>query len=185
MSRNAITQAIDALLTDEEFERHGSEWVRSRGLFADVIDVQKGGSVPGITVNVALMHAPTFELAWGKPPAFPPSESDCVVRIRLGMLIDDRDHWWPVNDQSAAEITAALTDNALPFLAAFTDLASIDGWLSASRSNRCPPEALYLAASKHQLGRYEEARIVIEQLLDRTKSGPWRERISRLAIAVG
>lgn len=185
MSRTAIPRAIDALLADQCFARHGKVWVRSRETFWDVVDLQNGQSIPGLTVNIALMHAPTYELAWGKPPVFPPSEPDCVVRERLGYLVNRRDHWWPSNNESAAEITAALADAALPFLDAFNDLESVDQWLSASQSNRYLPEGLYLAAVKHQLGRDAAARLVIEPLLERNKSGPWEERIRCLAASLG
>jgi hypothetical protein len=184
MSRGAISRAIDVLLSDQGFERHGNLWIRSREVFWDVIDTQTGRSIAGVTVNIALMHPPTYELAWGKPPVFPPPVADCVVRTRLGLLIDGRDHWWSPNEQSASEITAALADAALPFLTAFNDLASVDDWLCASLANRYPPEALYLAAVKHQLGRDAEAGLVIEQLLQRTQSGPWRERIRGLAVSL-
>lgn len=128
------------------------------------------------------MHPPTYEMAWGKLPTSPPSEADCIIRTRLGLLLDGRDHWWPPNEQSAAtEIANALTSVALPFLSGFEDLASIERWLDESKANRYPPEALYLAAVKHERGRKAEARKVIEQLLQRTTSGQWRERICSFA----
>lgn len=178
VTRTATFRAMDGLLAEQDFERHGSTWVRARGLFFDVVDVQRGRLNDGVTVNVGLFHAPTYELAWGEPPTFPLSEPECIVRARLGFLLDGRDRWWPPDDRSAvADMTEALNSAALPFLANFKELGHVERWLDASKANRYPPEALYLAAIKHQRDKVEEARGLVEQLLQRTTSEPWRDRI--------
>jgi len=152
-------------------------------MFSDIIDLQRGKSVDGVTVNIALMHAPTYELVWGKPPTYPLSETECIVRTRLGFLIDGRDRWWRSDDQSVVtDMTEALSSAALPFLEEFKDLGDVERWLDASQ-NRYPPEALYLAAVKHQRGQDKQAMDIVERLLLRTTSPPWRERICSMAAS--
>lgn len=185
VTSSAIHQAVKGLLVEHGFERNENTWVRARGLFFDLIDVQRGRSFEGLTVNVALMHRPTYELVWGQPPAFPLSEPECVVRSRLQSLSDGRDRWWQAGDPSApAEITQAISSDALPFFGSFEELSDVERWLEASKANRYPPEALYLAAVKHLCGNEAQAGDHVEQLLNRTTSGPWRKRIQSLAAAL-
>ena len=184
VKHTGASEAIDALLAQQGFNRRANTWVRGRSSFSDVIDIQRGNSVEGVTVNVALQHAPTYELAWSKSPNYPLIEPDCVVRTRLGFLVDGRDRWWRPDDQSAVDdIIEALTSAALPFLANFKDLADVEQWLDASQ-NRYPPEALYRAAVQHQRGYNAQARDIVEQLLQRTTSAPWRERICSMAASL-
>jgi hypothetical protein len=79
----------------------------------------------------------------------------------------------------------ALTSAALPFLAAIEDLGDVEQWLDASKAKNCPPEALYLAAVKHQRSKVSESRDIVEQLSQRTTSGASRERIVVVAASLG
>lgn len=185
MPRNEVSDAIDLLLAEQSFRRHGSTWVRTRNLFSDVVDLQRAKLRDRVTVNVGLMHVPTYEIVWGKSPEIPLSEVDCTVRARLGFLIDGHDHWWRLDDRTAvADIVLAISSAALPFLSGFRELKDVERWLDASQM-RYPPERLYAAAVKQERGKTEEARHIVQQLLHRTKNGPWKERISSMAASLG
>lgn len=185
MPRDKVSDAVDCLLAERSFRRHGSTWVRTRNLFSDVIDLQRVKSRNDVTVNVGLMHVPTYEIAWGKSPTIPLSEVECIVRTRLGIVIDGHDRWWPLDDgTAAADIAQAISSAALPFLSGFWELEDVERWLDTSEA-RYPPEALYVAAVKQQRGKTEEARHIVQQLLHRTNGGPWKERISSMAASLG
>ncbi|WP_420810746.1 DUF4304 domain-containing protein [Croceicoccus ponticola] len=116
VTQTNLSRKLDEFLEPHGFERHGRTWVRSRPLFSDVIDVQRGASIGGVTINIALMHTPTYELVWGKSPTQPFSEPDCIVRTRLGFLVNGRDHWWKSIIQSdVANMMEALSSAAIPF----------------------------------------------------------------------
>lgn len=176
-----LSKALDGLLARLNFQRHGISWVRSRGPFSDLINLQRSKSLDEVTVNVGLMHAPTYEMAWGEAPTYPISEPECIVRTRLGFLMNGRDHWWALDEPTAvASVVQALTSAALPFISGFNDLKDVERWLGSLPSNRYPPEALYLAAVKHQRGKREEAIEAVERLARRLTSGAWSERISKM-----
>lgn len=168
-------------MAEEGFHRHGNTWARQRNLFSDVIDLQWAKSRDRVTVNVGLMHVPTYEIVWGKSPTSPLSEAECTVRTRLGSLIDGRDRWWSLGDQTAAaDIAGAIRSAAFPFLSGFWDLEDVERSLDASPT-RYPPDALYSAAVKGQRGKVEEAHRLLREVLQRTTSEAWRERISAIA----
>lgn len=83
------------------------------------------------------------------------------------------------------DMMEALTSAALPFLAAIEDIGDVEQWLDASRAKKYPPEALYLAAVKHQRSNVSEARDIVEQLLKQTTSGAWHKRSVVMAASLG
>ncbi|QHT71374.1 DUF4304 domain-containing protein [Rhodocytophaga rosea] len=82
------------------------------------------------TINIGLF-LPEFYKRYFKtaPPAFP-SEPDCVVRKRIGWLLDGNDKWWDVNNETdsvalSEELKIIVSEKILPFLDHYQTKADI------------------------------------------------------------
>lgn len=179
---NLIKGHLSPLLKKNGFKKKKNLWNRNRGSFVDVIDVQeaKGSTASSerLTLNIGVFVPELYEAVWDKPTQGFAQEADCVVRFRLGALLQDDftgkalDTWWDLNtdqdvDAVGLELTEALENKAFPFLDSMSDFKGLadvvdgmGGW-----QKQYPLMQLYLALIRKELGQLKDATIIVDTLL--------------------
>jgi hypothetical protein len=92
------------------FVRKGRTWNRDVNALKHVVNVQSGmfNSPRGgdFTINLGVFVPSVYRVVRGREPSFFANEIDCVVRLRLGALMEGgvlssgassgrkQDHWW-------------------------------------------------------------------------------------------
>jgi hypothetical protein len=191
--KNIVAQ-VAPMLKDAGFRRrrHGFHRRTEDGLI-DVVHFQMGPYEPPGTVEIPpyrrnLYGRFTINLAifcHDMPTFGPPgrkydwiNEYSCHLRKRIGNLMpDERDIWWPLEDESfAARVSiATLTDYGLPWLDRYPTRASI---LEAFRRGEqiemgmAPRAAVDIAALLLAIGERAEARSVLVEHLRRADFHP-------------
>jgi hypothetical protein len=179
MSIKTVISHLDRDLLNAGFVRKGTTWNRISGNFVDMINAQKSKDGEAFTLNVGVAHRRLYRIFWGKelPPFI--DESSCVVRARIGHLLDGKDLWWEfVGAGIEGDLSAKVRIQVLPFLQEMNSLTSMERFLVASdvQKNPYPLPVLYLAIIKHELGRQHDA---CKLLANRRPKAPsaWQVRI--------
>ena len=144
-----ISEHIHPILKQAGFARRRNIWNRQRSEFIDVIDFQKSGTAPAgienFTMNVGIAMPLIHEMIWGKTTGGFFREVDCILRARVGQLIDNDfkggalDRWWRIqNPEDETETTRELVNITnsviLPFLDRFDSLRSIEEFLAQANT---------------------------------------------------
>lgn len=95
MKHAAIVSTLHELLKPLGFRKKRATWNRS-GKVVEVINVQVSKAGDSATINAGVMDKDVYALLWQKSAHDFVAEPDCTVRARIGTLIDDLDHWWPL-----------------------------------------------------------------------------------------
>lgn len=179
---NLIKGHLSPLLKKNGFKKKKHLWNRNRGSFVDVIDVQeaKGSTAfsERLTLNIGVFVPGFYEAVWDEAVKGFAQEADCVVRFRLGALLQDNftgkalDTWWDLNtdqdvDAVGLELTDALENKAFPFLDSMSDFKGLADFVDGMGGwqKQYPLMQLYLALIRKELGQMEDATIIVDTLL--------------------
>jgi hypothetical protein len=185
-----IKQAIQPLLKLYNFKKKGLQWNRERGEFVDVITVQKASYSTLLrevfTLNLGLAVPEFRKIIWPEKQESSLSEAECVVRVRLGDLLQGKpfgdaiDHWWELEkiynnaEQTGRQIEEALINFGIPFLEQFDTFNAIVahirlvmGWQS-----KIPLNAIYRALAEWKSGLADTAL----ETLANIKSKAWENK---------
>lgn len=183
MSLNHAISTLDRLLKPLGFARKKTTWNRVVGQFVDVLDVQLSKYANSLTLNAGVLEKKVYRECWGKKAEEFVEEPFCVVRVRIGELIDQKDKWWSIDDGEAAEdIVNNVKKLILPFFERLHSLDAMRQWLIQENvvEQKYPPPAICLAILEHCLGRKEEACAILSALLAKI-SGAWRAKVGEVA----
>jgi len=153
----------------------------------DVVDLQISKAGDAFTLDVGVAHRIAYERCWGTQLPDFVQIRECIVRSRLGDLIDGHDHWWPLDESTAGgDAAAAVSRYALPFLQSLDSIAAIERTLSASREvrNLRAPETIYLAILLHLDGDADAGCSLLEKFRSKTR-GDWKPRSEELMGTLG
>jgi len=140
-----IRVGLHPALKREGFIKSSRTFRRARTNCTQIVNVQ--GSWTNykdqgqFTINLAVYFPEAARLHGQFKITNRPSESDCMISQRIGLLMPARrDHWWNFDstsdlDQIAKEVVAACTNFALPWL---EEHSTIEGAIQFSRSLRIP-----------------------------------------------
>jgi hypothetical protein len=126
MSLSPSSTAINRLLATQGFTRHRRTWYRDPGDLADVVDVQLSPIAHDMTLNVGVLDREVHQIVWGRaaPEFF--DAVDCVVRVRVGQLLDDGSGWWRPRDPGTPnELERVILERVLQFLDQLPTRASL------------------------------------------------------------
>lgn len=177
MKKSTIRNRLDDTLASHGFGRRGATWSRRVPGFVDVIDLQVAKHATEVTINAGVLHPGAYSACWGDIPPHV-EEAFCTVRTRLGELVHGRDEWWsleqPEVDREIASLTLA---HVLPFLDRMHSAAAMEQRLVERKVEKksYPPDKIYLAALRRELGQTEKACAMLADLLAAMPS--WEERI--------
>src|SRR5262245_45290392 len=108
---------IDRLLKPAGFVRHNFIWNRSGKQIVEVVDIQTSKTGDQITINTGILDRDAYRDFWGRDVSDFVDEPSCTVHVRVGQLIDNRDKWWQVKDETAVEeVSGDIANYVLPFL---------------------------------------------------------------------
>jgi hypothetical protein len=192
MLDSVIKILIQPVLKSNGFKKKGLQWNRIRGEFIDVVTVQEADySTPQaevFTVNLGVFVPSFFEAVWRRSPCVFVTEADCVVRARLGDLIQEKpygdacDEWWTLTDddvQTGELVINALIEKGLPFLSSFDSFAAVanhlrevKGWQSKNTLM-----IIYRALAEWKTG---DTSAAIE-LLESVKGKAWAAKASAVS----
>ncbi|MFC4700580.1 DUF4304 domain-containing protein [Glaciecola siphonariae] len=171
MSRidNLVKGYIAPVLKQNSFKKKKLSWNRSRASFIDVIDVQESkGSTTGserFTLNIGVFVPSFYETVWNEPCKGFAQEADCVVRFRLGALLQENfsgqalDTWWNLEtdediDKVGSELKSAIESKVLPFMDSMTYFKSLYEFVDSMGGwqQQYPLMQIYFALLKKSLG---------------------------------
>lgn len=179
MQQTDVVSKLDGLLEPLGFKRMSLTWNRS-GKVAEVIEVQKSKAGDSTTINAGVLDRHVYELLWGNSPPDFVEEPACIVRARIGELIDGKDRWWPLTDvDTGSQVVEAVRSHILPFLQRMQSREAMENWLVATNvvRGRYPPPILSLAIIRDGLGKRAEALELLSELKKKA-TGAWSARIT-------
>lgn len=182
MSAKSYSKALDNLLLPLGFERKGPrEWLRlTEGLY-DLVLLEVVQDL-GTTVSVHFKDDNTQALL---KDADPDVKGPAIAHTRVGFLMGDkkRDRWWTreLHPKGPDELAAAVKDYGLPFLENLHSLEAQAVWCGPLHTNTWRPtvEQMWLAVTLYRMGRYDDARRVINDD-SRPVNDHWRRSLERV-----
>lgn len=189
MSASSIIARLDCELAPNGFSRKKVTWNRARDSLVDVIDIQVSKSGDTVTMNAGVLSRPVYAACWGREAKPFVEEPSCTVRARVGQLLDNKDRWWDVGGESAAdEMVECLRTRILPFLDRMGSLEAMRDWLASMNmpmpKHPYPPPVIYFAVLQSQLGDMKGACNVLTELEGKAL-GAWRAGTREVALRIG
>lgn len=197
-----VRKSLHPALKDRGFRRKGRTWNRQANELVQVINVQASrwneGNSGYFTVNLGVFVPAVYLVIWGREPPPFVAEEDCVVRCRIGTVIncedpvtayttgEQRDNWWQFDEaidleEMGNEVVNAILTYGLHFLQASNSLEKIKYLLlQYCKSKQSTPwDHVYLAIVDAIQGNETTAK---ERLVwVSSKYGSYRERILQIA----
>jgi hypothetical protein len=161
-----ITQ-IDELIRPLGFKRKGVTWNRITGDFIDVLDVQVSKYGDTVTINAGVSHALIYTTVRGGELPSLLLEPDCIVNTRIGMLIDGKDLWLPIDEpNSIDEIKSLIKNILLPFFDQMHSFSKMSDFLMSRQvlTRKYPFPIIYLAVIKNELDDNAGALAILNEL---------------------
>jgi hypothetical protein len=185
MTTKLIGLAVDSVLKPHKFVRKRFTWNRKAGVFIDVVDVQLSKSRDMVTVNTGVFHREIYARCWSEEPPDFIQEPLCIVRARVGQLIDNEDVWWELTDaHSVEDMKAKIATYVLSYLDKMHSFEAMDQFLTKMGvlKAKYPPPIIYLALLKSTLGDVAGSLEVLENL--KTSSKEWNDRIEKIITLI-
>lgn len=187
MSTKAVIDRLDELLKPLGFTRHKATWNRRSDSFVDVIDVQTSKAGDTMTINAGVLHSEVHRKCWAVELPVVIEEPACIVRARIGQLLDGKDLWWRLGDARILDdVAEKVTAYVLPFLERMHSLAAMEQFLTNMKvtNQKYPLPVIYLAILKSEQGDRTGACALLTELGEKSV-GAWRTRICEVAGRLG
>ena len=187
MSTKAVIARMDELLKPLGLTRHKATWNRRSDSFVDVIDVQTSKAGDTITINAGVLHPEVHRKCWATELPAVIEEPECIVRARIGLLIDGKELWWKINDAGILDdVAEKVVAYVLPFLERKHSLEAMEQFLTNAKvaKQKYPPPVIYLAILKSEQGDRSGACALLTELGEKSVGG-WRTRIGEVAGRLG
>jgi len=184
MTVKALIEVVDQFLGPAGFDRKGMLWNRRHDSIVEAVDIQISNAGDAATINVGVLHDDVYAVVWGGAPQGFVEEPFCVVRARVGQIVDGHDLWWPVsNEQTPQNIVAALAANVLPFLDESRTEEAMEAFLDRE-SVTSPLQTIYLAILRYRRGDVADACATLKQVRNKAR-GDWSNRAAEVATRLG
>ncbi len=154
-------------------------WNRRHGSYIDVVDIQMSKSGDLLTVNIGVFERELYAECWQAPGPEFVDEASCIVRVRLGQLIDGKDRWWKLGDPGGlCEVTKALGEFGLEFIKRMHSTGGMELFLNEGdvRKSYYPLPAMYLALIMLKSGKNSDGCRLLRELKSKN-TGDWQGRI--------
>jgi hypothetical protein len=187
MSTSSIIARLDRELAPRGFRRKKVTWNREHDSLVDVIDIQVSKSGNTVTMNAGVLSRPIYFTCWGRESKPFVEEPSCTVRARVGQLLDNKDRWWDIGSESAAdEMVECLGALILPFLDRMQSFKAMRDWLTSTGlpSPKWPASSVYFAVLQSQLGDMEGACSTLTELEGKAL-GAWKAGAKEVAVRIG
>ena len=187
MSTALIIARLDRELAPRGFSRKKTTWNREHDSLVDVIDIQVSKSGDTATMNAGVLSRPIYFACWGREAKPFVEEPSCTARARVGQLLDNKDRWWDVGSETAAdEMVECLGAHILPFVDRMQSFKAMRDWLASTGlpSPRWPVPSIYFAVLQSQLGDMEGACKTLTALEGKAL-GAWKAGAKEVAVRIG
>jgi len=179
MTISAYAKAIDDVLRPIGFKKKRHVWNRNHENYIDVVDMQIAKSGDGLAINIGVFEREIYTECWQeRGPEFV-DEASCIVRTRLGQLIDGKDRWWKLGDPDGLrEVKKALGEFGLEFVERMHSARGMELFLDESgvRKSYYPLPAIYLAIIILKSGNRSDGCQLLQELKGRN-TGDWQRRV--------
>lgn len=187
MSAAEIIARLDRELAPAGFARRETTWNRERDQLVEVLDIQtsKGGET--VTMNAGVLERGVYAICWGRDSDAFVEEPFCIVRARIGQLLDNKDRWWDIRGANTAdEMVGCLKEQALPFLGRMQSLEQMRDWLAltGAPSSKRPLPTICFALLLSRLGNASQACSVLGDL-EAKALGAWKARAKEVSARIG
>jgi len=138
-------------------------------------------------MNTGVLSRPVYAACWGRESKPFVEEASCTVRARVGQLLDNKDRWWDVGSETAAdEMVECLGARILPFLDRMQSLKAMHDWLASTGmpSAKRPAPSVCFAVLQSQLGDMEGACNTLTELEGKAL-GAWKLGAKEVAVRIG
>ena len=187
MSTKAVIARMDELLKPLGFTRRKATWNRRSNSFVDVIDVQTSKAGDTMTINAGVLHPEVHRKCWTTELPAVIEEPECIVRARIGQLLEGKDLWWRVGDARILDdVAKKVAAHVLPFLERMHSLAAMEQFLTNAKvtKQKYPLPIICLAILKSEQGDRTGACALLTELGEKSV-GAWRTRIGEVAERLG
>jgi hypothetical protein len=182
-----ISNHIHPVLKQAGFKRKANTWNQAGDISTLVINLQSSqwnsDYAGSFTINLGVFVPQIYKICWSKDvPSFI-TESQCVIRCRIGDLIGEGDvkvdHWWYIEPSTniahlGEQVADTLLRQGIPFLSQFSSLSIIHDFLTSNvRQNEVMPlKLIYIAIIKCLMGDQVNARhlLAIRAVTDAEKA---------------
>jgi hypothetical protein len=182
MKTTVIITQIDELIRPLGFKRKGLTWNRITGEFIDVLDVQVSKYGDTVTINAGVSNALIYTIVRGGDLPSLLLDPDCVVNTRIGMLIDGKDLWLPIDEpNSINEIKSLIKNILLPFFDQMHSFSKMADFLISQQvtTRKYPFPIIYLAVIKNKLDDNAGALALLNDLKSKQTTS-WENLINRV-----
>lgn len=187
MSAKLVIARMDEILRPLGFTRRKTTWNRRIDSFVDVVDAQTSKAGDKMTINAGVLLPEVHWKYWATELPAIVEEPECIVRARVGQLLDGKDLWWRLNDPGILDdVVEKLTVHVLPFVKRMHSLRAMEESLTNAQvmKQRYPPPVIYLAIIKSEQGDRVGACALLTEL-SKKSVGAWRTRIGEVAGRLG
>jgi hypothetical protein len=177
MTIKALVESTDATLRELGFFKDGLVWNRSSGEVVEVIDLQVSKSKSEVTINCGVFHKEAYSIVWGRELTGIAEEPLCVIRARVGELVDGHDTWWEISDEATKDaLTRAVAEYCLPFLEKVRSARGMEEYLEkTAMKQKYPLPRIYLATIQVLNGKREAGCSLLADI-QKSAVGDWRGR---------
>lgn len=186
MTKKAFIERINSQLGPLGFSRRGALWNRRIDGIIEVIDIHVSKAGDAITLNTGVFREDIYRIVWEKELHGFVEETLCIIRARVGEIIENHDLWWPIDaSQTSNEISSAIGHHVLPFLKKHHECDAMKLFLiEVSRKRKDTLAGLYLAALVYIEGDASAACNILKQVQEGAR-GDWRDRAQKLEESFG
>lgn len=186
MSIKTLVDSVNTVLREFEFFGDKLIWNRRLGEVIEVVDLQVSKSKGEITINCGIFHTNIYSIVWGRDWVGTAEEPLCVVRARIGELMDGHDVWWRIsNEATKHSAIRALTEYCLPFLEGVRSNQEIEAYLERTAlKQQYPLPKIYLAAMRVLNGKREAGCSLLSDI-QKKALGDWRNRAREVSVRLG
>jgi len=187
MSTKPIIGRMDELLKPLGFARHKLTWNRRFDSFVDVITLEKSKSGDTVTISAGVFHLGIHNKCWDTQLPAVIQEPECIVRTRIGGLVDGKDLWWRLDSgRILDDVVEKLNTHLLPFLERMRSFEAMEQVLTNEQVTRhnYPPPIIYLAILRSEQGDRAAACALLTEL-GKKSVGAWRTRVGEVAGRLG
>ena len=160
---DAVCRGIAPELKRAGFRKSARTWRRSHDRLTQVVNVQASPwNTPArdfvertrarLTLNVGIHVGGLDTLIGWSTPTSPPAINRCHIDLRVGQLMDGRDHWWDMStlrdvEGIVGELEQLLAQVVFPWMDDHASLDAVKSWFANP-----PSGAFVLIKARDQIG---------------------------------
>lgn len=117
MTVKNVVQSLDSVLNLWGFRRRNKIWNRRVGVYIDAVELLRSKFYDRFTLELGVINSDIYKKILGKDVDGMMMPMHGIVRVNIGNLIDLRERWWNVDDDSSgSQAVSCMTTYGASFL---------------------------------------------------------------------